>query len=157
MKTTFITEQAEIESIIHSCQTCVVSFGSTEPYALPMNFAYRDQCIYLHSGPEGHKLDLLAQNSKVCIVFISPNQKLVCQHPDVGCSYSMKGKSVMAFGKTELIETNSEKREIMDFFMKQYTEHPVSYGEAAIAHVKVWRVKIDKMTAKHFGQSQKNY
>ena len=79
MKTTFITEQKEIDALINSCQNCVVSFASTEPYALPMNFAYRDQSIYLHSGPEGHKLELLEKNSNVCIVFVAPEQKVVYQ------------------------------------------------------------------------------
>lgn len=158
MKTTFITDTQEIDNIIQSCQSCVVSFGCDEPYALPMNFAYRNPYIYMHSGPEeGHKLELLAKNPKVCVVFMSPNQKLVYQHPDVGCSYSMDAKSAVAFGAVEFVEEPTEKREIMDFFMKHYTDHPVTYGEAAMAHVKVWKIKIDKLTAKHFGQSKRKY
>lgn len=155
MKTTFITEQTEIDALINSCQNCVVSFASTEPYALPMNFAYRDQSVYLHSGPEGHKLELLKKNSNVCIVFIAPEQKVVYQNAQIGCSYSMNTKSVIAFGKVKLIEKREEKREILDFFMAKYTPHSVTYSEPALANVAIWKVSIDKMTAKHFGQSQK--
>lgn len=155
MKTTFITETAEIEGIINSCQNCVMSFTSTEPYALPMNFAYRDKHVYLHSGPEGHKLELLQKNSNVCIVFIAPDQKVVYQDAHVGCSYSMNTKSVMVFGKVELIENREEKHEILDFFMAKYTPNSVIYSEPALANVAVWKVPVDKMTAKHFGQSQR--
>jgi hypothetical protein len=31
-----------------------------------MNFAYHDNCIYLHSAPEGRKIDILKNNDRVC-------------------------------------------------------------------------------------------
>ncbi|HPW90254.1 MAG TPA: pyridoxamine 5'-phosphate oxidase family protein [Paludibacteraceae bacterium] len=158
MKTTVITDTQEIENVIRSCSSCVVSFGGDAPYALPMNFAYAYPYIYMHSGPEdGHKLRLLAKNPKVCVVFTSPDQKLIYQHPNVGCSYSMNSKSVIAFGAVEFVEELDEKRQLMDVFMKQYTKNNVSYSDVAIANVKMWRIKIEQLTAKHFGQSKRQY
>ena len=55
MKTIAITDAAEIEAIIRKCPYCTVGITDPEgnPYVVPMNFAYRDGIIYLHSGPEG--------------------------------------------------------------------------------------------------------
>ena len=54
MKTIAITELTEIEAIIRKCPYCTVGITDLEgnPYVVPMNFAYRDGIIYLHSGPE---------------------------------------------------------------------------------------------------------
>lgn len=59
MKTIAITEPAEIEAIIRKCPYCMVGITDQEgnPYVVPMNFAYRDGVIYLHSGPEGSKVE----------------------------------------------------------------------------------------------------
>ena len=53
MKTIAITDAAEIEAIIRKCPYCTVGITDPEgnPYLVPMNFAYRDGIIYLHSGP----------------------------------------------------------------------------------------------------------
>ena len=55
MKTIAITDPAEIEAIIRKCPYCTVGITDSEgnPYVIPMNFAYRDGIIYLHSGPDG--------------------------------------------------------------------------------------------------------
>ena len=60
MKTIAITELTEIEAIIRKCPYCTVGITDLEgnPYVVPMNFAYRDGIIYLHSGPEGSKVTM---------------------------------------------------------------------------------------------------
>lgn len=59
MKTITITDPVQIEEIIRKCPYCIVSITDPEgnPYAVPMNFAYQDGVIYLHSGPEGSKVE----------------------------------------------------------------------------------------------------
>lgn len=36
-----------------------------ESYLVPVNYAYKDNAIYAHSGP-GKKIDIMRQNPKVC-------------------------------------------------------------------------------------------
>ena len=57
MKTITITNLQEIEKIIHKCPYCTVGIIDLkgEPYVVPMNFAYKDGTIYLHSGPKEAK------------------------------------------------------------------------------------------------------
>lgn len=119
-----------------------------------MNFGYSDNEIILHSGPHGKHLDLLALNNRVCVTFCTDG-KLVFQHPDVACSYSMVAKSVLCKGSVTFIENMDEKEEAMNITMKNYTDRPFKYSKPALENVKVWRVKIDEMTGKSFGQNFK--
>jgi uncharacterized protein len=44
----------------------------------------------------------------------------------------------------------------MNQLMKNYTDRTFKYSKPALQNVKVWRVKIEEMTAKAFGQNFKN-
>lgn len=68
MKTIAITELTEIEAIIRKCPYCTVGITDLEgnPYVVPMNFAYRDGIIYLHSSPEGSKVTM-AEKTSSCL------------------------------------------------------------------------------------------
>ena len=96
MKTVIIEDKQRIESIILHCDACFVGITDLEgnPYVVPMNFGYENGIIYLHSGPEGSKLEMLEHNNNVCITF-SVGHKLVYQHEKVACSYSMRSESAM--------------------------------------------------------------
>ena len=68
MKTICITDPKEIEGIIRKCPYCTVGLTDLNgnPYVIPMNFAYdaskgEHGTIFLHSGPEGSKLDMMCR------------------------------------------------------------------------------------------------
>lgn len=152
MKTISITDPKEIEDIIRKCAYCTVGLTDLEgnPYVIPMNFAYRDGTIYLHSGPDGGKVEMATNHPQVCITFCEGHE-LVYMHQQVACSYSMKSRSVVCRGKVRFVEDLDEKRGILDIFMKHYTENECGYAEPAVRHVKVWEIKVEKMTCKSFG------
>lgn len=151
MKTIAIDSKSEMEAIIRSCKHCIVSTVSPEgmPYSVPMNFAYHDDKIILHSAPTGTHLQNIEQNNNVCIVFCTDGT-LVYQHKEVACSYRMRAESVICFGKVSFVESMEEKMEFMNKFMTHYTQNEFKYSKPAIQNVKVWVVQIEKMTAKSF-------
>ena len=152
MKTIVIEDKQRIESIILQADACFVGMVDLEgnPYVVPMNFAYRDGVIYLHSGPEGSKVEMVERYPQVCITFCEGHE-LVYMHRQVACSYSMKSRSVMCRGKVRFIEDMDEKRNILDIVMQQYVEYEFKYSEPAVRNVKVWEVKVEKMTCRSFG------
>lgn len=156
MRTSYIVEKSELESVITRCDVCFVGITEADgsPYVIPMNFGYSNDEIILHSGPHGKHLDLLALNSRVCVTFCSDG-KLVYQHPDVACSYSMLAKSVLCKGSVTFIDDLAEKEAALNITMKNYTDRPFTYSQPALVNVKVWRVKVDEMTGKSFGQNFK--
>ena len=123
MKTITITDPTQIEEIIRKCPYCIVGITDLEgnPYAVPMNFAYQDGVIYLH------------------------------RHRQVACSYSMKSRSVICRGKVHFVEDMEEKRRVLDMLMKQYTENECKYAEPAVRNVKIWEVKVEKISCRSFG------
>ena len=112
--------------------------------------AWKNDTVYLHSGPEGSKVEMVVRHPQVCINFCEGHE-LVYMHKQVACSYSMKSRSVICKGKVRFIEDMNEKRRILDMLMKQYTDNECSYAEPAVRNVKIWEVKVDEISCRSFG------
>ena len=71
MKTIELTDRAEIEAVIGRCPYCMLGLVDKEgkPYVVPMNFAWEDGHVYLHSGGEGKKVELLETGAVACLTF----------------------------------------------------------------------------------------
>lgn len=158
MKTVFHEDRDFIESVIKKSEICHVGLTGNDmiPYVIPMNFGFRDNTIYLHSAPEGRSIDTIRQNSNVCITF-SVDHDLVFQNEQVACSYRMKSKSVIAWGKVEFVEDMDGKREALDIIMEQYTDLKFSYNDPAVRNVKIWKIDIEKISCKEFGAPHDAY
>lgn len=156
MKTILLEDKEKIETIISRCDVCFVGMVDLDgaPYVIPMNFGYIDGIIYLHSGPTGKSLDILACNNQVCITF-SIDHELVFQHPKVACSYRMKAKSVLCRGKVDFIDDMSAKLQALNVIMNHYSSRHFEYSEPALKNVKVWKIVVDQISAKEYGVPHK--
>jgi nitroimidazol reductase NimA-like FMN-containing flavoprotein (pyridoxamine 5'-phosphate oxidase superfamily) len=144
MRTSFIADKSELEVIINQCDVCFVGMMEEDgsPYVIPMNFGYLNDEIIMHSGPHGKHLELLGINNRVCVTFCT-DHKLVYQHPEVACSYSMTSKSVLCKGNVTFVEDIAEKENLLNLLMRNYTDRPFKYSTPALKNVKVWRVIVD--------------
>ncbi len=158
MKTISHTDPNLIEKIIRKCDICFVGVVTPDnlPYVIPMNFGFHNNTIYLHSAPNGKIIDCLENNPNVCVTF-STDHKLAFQHPEVACSYRMKSKSVMAFGKVSFISDLDQKREALNIIMSQYSDKNFIYNDPAVQNVKIWIIPVDKITCKEFGAPHNAY
>lgn len=156
MKTVVFENKEKIEEVIFKSDICFIGMVDTEntPYVIPMNFGYQDGVIYLHSGPEGRAINILNHNRQVCITF-SIDHELVFQHPKVACSYRMKAKSVICYGKVNFIEDLDDKRKALDIIMQHYSSREFQYSEPAVKNVKIWEVPLDQVSAKEYGVPHK--
>jgi len=153
MKARKIEDQSSIDAVISACDVCFVGMVDEHgmPYNLPFNFGYRDGILYIHSGPEGRKIDVLTNNPNVCIV-MSTGHEMYVQSENVACSYGMKYKSVMIRGKVEFIENLEEKAKSLNVIMSQYTDRKeFTYNSPALKNVKVMRIVPEKIDCKYFG------
>jgi len=148
----FITDQKEIDTIINKCEVCYVSMVDENnlPYVLPFNFGYSHGTIYLHSGKKGLKIDILRNNPSVCIAF-STDHQLRFQSEQVACSYSMRYRSVLAFGKVEFIDDTDQKVENLNTVMAHYTDRKFTYNPPALREVCTYKVRVERFTAKIYG------
>jgi len=120
------------------------------PYLLPMNFGYRDGVIYLHGADQGKKISVLEHNPSVCINF-SADQLLRFQSEDVACSYTMKYRSVLVYGKAEFITEAEEKIAALNIIMSQYSDKAFKFNLPSVREVKVWKIKADKIEGRALG------
>lgn len=152
MKTIAITNPAEIEEIIRRCPYCMVGLTDEEgnPYVVPMNFAYEAGTIYLHSGPDGGKIEMARRHPQVCITFCEGHE-LVYMHQQIACSYSMKSRSVICRGMVRFITEMEEKRRVLNLLMHQYTDNECRMAEPAVRNVLIWEIKVEQMSCKSFG------
>jgi nitroimidazol reductase NimA-like FMN-containing flavoprotein (pyridoxamine 5'-phosphate oxidase superfamily) len=152
MKKKIITEVSEIESIIDKCEVCNVAMvdENNMPYVLPFNFGYHDNCIYFHGTPTGKKIDTLKQNGNVCISF-STDHLLTFQSESVACSFTMKFRSVIAYGKAVFIEDYDEKVAALDLIMLKYTNKKYSFAVPAVKNINIFKVKVDSWLGRESG------
>jgi nitroimidazol reductase NimA-like FMN-containing flavoprotein (pyridoxamine 5'-phosphate oxidase superfamily) len=152
MKSKAIASTEEIEKIIGTCKFCNVAMVASDnsPYVIPMNFGYSGGFIYLHSSRTGRKIDILKTNNMVCVSF-STDHELRWQSEEMACSYSMKYRSVLAFGKVEFIEEAERKIEAMNCIMRQYTSKEFTYNEPSIREVAVYKVIVEKLEGRVYG------
>ena len=156
MKTICITDPKEIEGIIRKCPYCTVGLTDLNgnPYVIPMNFAYdaskgEHGTIFLHSGPEGSKLDMVQQHPTVCISFCEGHE-LVYMHQQIACSYSMKSRSVMCRGQVRFIDDMDEKRRVLDLCRGNSTQNKCGYSARGIRTVKIWEIPVEEICCNSF-------
>jgi nitroimidazol reductase NimA-like FMN-containing flavoprotein (pyridoxamine 5'-phosphate oxidase superfamily) len=151
MRTIFIEKRDEIDELIKACKTCFLAMSQDgQPYVLPMNFALEDDCVILHSAPEGRMWETIKANPKVCINW-TLGEDLAWQDVKVGCSYRVKSKSALVEGEVEFIEDFDEKYRCMKLLMGQYSDREFKFGKPAVVNVGIFKVRIDKISAKEFG------
>lgn len=69
------------------------------PYALPLNFVYDEEsdAVFFHAAKEGHKLDAIRQNDKVCFTVMDDGYR---EDGD----WAWYVTSVVVFGRAVLVE-----------------------------------------------------
>ncbi len=141
-----------IQKIIDKCEVCYVGMADQDgmPYVLPFNFGFEDGVIYLHSAITGKKIDILRSNPNVCVSF-STDHQLFHRHEPVACSYGMKYRSVLAFGKVVFVEDYEEKVRVMNVIMKKYAGREFEYNPPAVNNVCVYKVVPDVLEGKESG------
>ncbi|MFP4557585.1 MAG: pyridoxamine 5'-phosphate oxidase family protein [Bacteroidales bacterium] len=144
--------QKEVDQIINTCEVCTVGMVDLEgkPYVLPFNFGYKDGKLYIHSGPEGKKIDVWKKNPQVCVSF-STDYAMNIRNKEVACSYSMKYKSVLLHGNIKQIVDLDCKATILNIIMEKYSRRSdFSYSKPAIKNVSVFEVEVNKVESRTY-------
>jgi uncharacterized protein len=151
-RTRAIMRREDMDNIINRCEVCYLGMSDEEnnPYVLPFNFGYRDKTIYLHSARTGKKMDIMTKNPKVCLAF-STDHVLRFTNEEVACSYGMKFRSVVLYGKIKFIDDFEQKKEVMNIIMQKYTGKTFPYNPPSINEVAVYNVVIEEMTGRESG------
>jgi len=145
-----IKDKKEIESIIQRAQVCRIGLSEDNvPYVVPMNFGYKDNCLYFHCAKAGKKIDVIRQNNKVC--FEMDIDHTIVKPEGRPCGYSTKYRSVIGFGKAFLVDDLEEKAMALNIVTKHYSSGFYQFSEKELENVATIKVEIDSMTGKKAG------
>ena len=152
MKNRILTFKQELEDIIRKCQFCNLAMVDDKnmPYVLPMNFGYEADTIFLHGSRTGRKNDVLRNNPNVCLSF-STDHELRYVNEDVACSWAMRYRSVLVFGKVEFVDEPDEKIRGLNVIMSNYSDREFTYNDPAVKDVQVYKVVVERMEGRAYG------
>ncbi len=144
-----IKDFIEIEDIIKRAIVCRVALSDNKiPYIVPVNFGYKNQILFFHCAREGRKIDIIRQNSNVCVEFDIDHDLSVT---DTACEWSFKYRSVIGFGKAEIIDNLEEKRAALDIIMNHYSNQNYQYKDEKIKNILIVKITLDTLTGKKSG------
>ena len=107
---------------------------------------YRDGRLYFHCAPEGHKLDILRKNNRVC--FEASTDIRVRLGKSLGCGHTTHYKCVMGRGRAEILKDSEAKVEGLHVLMAHYSDKEFVFPPEAVDKTAVVRVTVESMTGK---------
>ncbi len=152
MKNHQLTKE-QVEDLLEKSQDCVLATHGSDgfPYAIPMNFLYYNDKIYMHGLAKGQKIDNIKLNSKVCVE-VHKMLGLLYEDIDVACDVNVKYNSVIVLGHARLLTDIGAKREILNRIVNKYT--PQFSGKVLpdnmVKCTGVIEVEIQEYTGKYY-------
>lgn len=150
-----ITDENIIMQILRNSEICRLGLiDGTEAYIVPVNYAWKEGNIYIHSAPTGRKIDLIRKNNRVTFEIELSHEIVTGDNP---CQWSAKYRSVMGRGTVELFSDRDSKKEGLDLIMTKYgATGELIYDEVSLSKMIVLKIKIESISAKQSGEWRNN-
>lgn len=114
------------------------------PYGLPLHYIVLNGAVYLHCALEGHILDAISSNNRVCFTVVGYSELLPS-------SFTANYESVIVFGNANVLE-GVEKVDMLQALVRKYSPEYYDKGMKVIDAFKdkcsVIRVDIEHITGK---------
>lgn len=140
-------DNSEVLDILKSNTTCTLALIGENgyPYSLPISYCYDEGNIYFHCAKVGHKIDCIKNCDSISLSVIEHDEIIEEKFTD-------KYKSVVVFGKVEIIDDEKEIRRLCRKMCAALCPN-VSDGtekeiEQFIEQTAVVKITIEHMTGK---------
>ena len=143
-----IQDRSVIDTLLETSRIGVLAVNGDEgyPYAIPINYYFdkENNKIYFHGSKEGHKVDSLKKNNKVC--FTVYGKEIVKDE-----EWAPYVQSVVVFGKCHLLETTLEALDLLRLTARKYypsdelIEEEINMASKA---VQIYVIDIENITGK---------
>ncbi len=142
-----ITNRREIDTILSKATVCRIGLvDNSVAYVVPLNFGYRNNCLYFHSAPIGKKIELITQNNIVCFE-VDINHEL--KNSGIPCKWSSKYASVIGYGKASFITGSAQKKDALNIIIDHYSsETSGNFPEKNLREVIIIKIEITQITGK---------
>lgn len=146
-----ITDTAIIESILKESEICRLGLVENgEAYIVPVNFAYSNGALYIHSAMQGRKIEVLKRNNKVAFEMEAHASIKTGPKP---CDWTARYRSAMGKGTIEIETGLEQKKHGLDLIMKKYGwgSEELIYDAPLLSRVCILKVNIESIAAKQSG------
>lgn len=140
-----------IDHILSTSRICRLGMvDGDEAYIVPVNFAHDNGNIYIHSAPNGRKMEILRRKGNVSFEIELEDDVI---KDDVPCEWSARYRSVMGKG-TILIETEPEMKIAgLNLIMKKHgATGNLEYDPSSLSRMVLLVLKIESVTGKQSGE-----
>jgi len=139
-----VEDEALAWRILEKCNSVTLSLAAPDgaPYGVMVSHVLVGKTLYFHCAQSGRKLDILRQNSRVCVTGVLAQRP----RPDFDVDYI----SVTAFGQASPVKSGDELRcgliAICDKHCPGMDFEPTL--QADTHRVALWRIALSEATAK---------
>ena len=115
-----------------------------QPYGVPLNYVYKNNCIYFHCALIGHKIDNIANNPKVSFCVVGDTKVLPAE-------FSTHYVSTIAFGMASEAQ-GTERYNALIWLLEKYSADFMAEGKEYIKKMdkatKVIKIEIEYLSGK---------
>lgn len=116
------------------------------PYAVPLSFVYDGESLFFHTAKSGHKLDAVNRNHKVSFCVVAQDEIRLEE-------YTTYFRSVIAFGRIRILESEAEKRAALEKLAVKYapdtaSDHLQMVIEKELSAVCMLEMQVDYISGK---------
>ena len=142
-----ITDRVVLEDILGGAEICRLSMVDEGiPYIVPVNYGYREGHLYIHSAPEGKKIDLLKKNQLVCFE-VEDSVEII--RAGKACDWSTRYRSVVGYGEAEILSDERSKQEGLEVIMAQHgAPHLKEFHPGNMKRMVILKIRITSMSGK---------
>lgn len=143
-----IKDKKILEKILQSCDVLRLAMvDGDNPYIVPLNYGYKNNCLYVHGAKVGKKIDLLKINNKVAF---EVEDKAEIVKGINACDWTTNYRSVVGQGEVDLIDDYDEKISALNIIMHHFGA-PLEneFHPKHVENTLILKIKITEMTGKH--------
>jgi nitroimidazol reductase NimA-like FMN-containing flavoprotein (pyridoxamine 5'-phosphate oxidase superfamily) len=135
------------EAVIDKCGFFVMATvgPDNQPYCVPLSMTRDGEWLYFHCAQEGHKIDNLKHNNRVCISCVGDVEIPIGK-------FNVSYESAIIFGRAEEINSKEEKIHALRIISQRYTpDNRAAFEEAierSLDRTGVWKIHIDEISGK---------
>ena len=142
-----IRDRNILEEILSNQIICRLAMvDGDRPYLVPVNYGYRDGCLYIHSAPDGKKMDLLRKNPEISFEVEEPVE---ITKGERACDWSTRYRSVVGHGRAEILWDVDSKQEGLAVIMAQHgAPELLEFNAGSMQKMVILKISIASMTGK---------
>ncbi len=138
-----------IQDILSKSEVCRIAMvDGTEPYIVPLNYAHSNNMLFIHSAPEGRKIEVLKRDGRVCFEIEYGSEVLMGNPP---CKGTAKFRSLIGYGRIEIATDTATKKLGLDLLSAKYGNIAGEYDKESFDKVVMLVLIIDKISGKQSG------